>query len=188
MRLSYPLGCLCAVAVAAAITRPALADPLPAGSLGIAFGGVAGTGKYKAALNAGYEFGGQAAWQPMTTEQHIGWSTKWSVVFGKMYNAESAKIDIYLRTVRLDFLAGLRLRPWASPRRYIALRGGLELLRSNEQIQPDGGRAFVGPVADAGFEQYAFGFMLLNLDVRYSLIGSGPAAIALFAGVSLSVP
>jgi methyl coenzyme M reductase beta subunit len=86
----------------------------------------------------------------------------------------------------MDFMAGLRLRPGANPRRYLALRGGVELFRSNEVIERNQ-RAFVGPVAAAAIEQYAFGAFMFNVDVRYGLIGAGPAEIALFAGVSISV-
>jgi len=180
---------LAAALVLGASGAPAHADPLPSGSLGIMFGGGAGTGRYARSLGIGYyQFGAQAAWQPMTTEQRIGWSLKWSFLFGTMYEADSARIDLNLRTLQMDFLAGLRLRPGESRTRYLALRGGVELLRSNEPIQPDNKRAFVGPVADAAIEQYAFGAVLFNADVRYGLIGAGPAEIALLAGVSISVP
>lgn len=188
MRGPALLGGLVALAAVAA-SLPARAEPLPSGSLGIMFGAGGGTGQYARSIGLGFfQFGAQAAWQPMTTEQRIGWSTKWSFVFGKMYEADSARIDLYLRTLQMDFLAGLRIRPGANPRRYLALRGGVELFRANQPIQPDGSRAFVGPVADAAIEQYAFGAVLFNVDVRYGLIGSGPAEIAVFAGASISVP
>jgi hypothetical protein len=180
---------LLALAVAAAVPGVARAEPLPSGSLGIMFGAGGGTGKYARSLGLGfYQFGAQAAWQPMTTERRVGWSLKWSFTFARMYSAESARVDLYLRTLQMDFMVGLRVRPGESRLRYLALRGGVELFRSNEPIQPDGGRAFVGPVAAAAFEQYAFGAVLFNVDVRYGLIGVGPAEIALFAGASISVP
>jgi hypothetical protein len=180
-------GALAAALAAAA--APARAEPLPAGSLGLMAGAGGGTGQYARSLGWGYyQFGAQAAWQPMTTEQRIGWSLKWSFLFGTMYDADSARIDLNLRTLQMDFLAGLRVRPGESRTRYLALRGGVELLRSNEPIQPDNKRAFVGPVADAGFEQYLFGAVLFNVDVRYGLIGSGPTEVALLIGASLSVP
>ena len=183
---------LLAAAVVAAAAPAAHADPLPSGSIGIMFGAGGGTGQYARKLGLGYyQFGGQAAWQPMTTDQRIGWSVKWQFVFGTMYGAESARINVNLLTLQMDFMAGLRLRPGESRKRYLALRGGLELFRANEGIAPSGGgarqRAFVGPVAAAAFEQYAFGAFLFNVDVRYGLIGSGPAEIALLAGVSISV-
>jgi len=177
------------LAAMAALAAPAGADPLPSGSLGVMFGAGGGTGQYARRLGLGYyQFGAQAAWQPMTTEQRIGWSAKWSFVFGTMYGAESARIDVYLRTLQLDLMAGLRIRPGANPRRYLALRGGVELFRSNEVILPSSQRAFVGPVAAAALEQYAFGAFLFNVDVRYGLIGSGPAEIALLVGASIAVP
>jgi hypothetical protein len=167
---------------------PARADSLPSGSMGVMFGAGGGTGQYARKLGLGYyKFGAQAAWQPMTTEQRIGWSLKWGFAFGTMYGADAARIDIYLRTFQMDFMAGLRLRPGSNPRRYLALRGGVELFRSNEVIERNQ-RAFVGPVAAAAIEQYAFGAFLFNVDVRYGLIGAGPAEIAVLAGVSISVP
>jgi hypothetical protein len=180
---------LAVIGAAAAAALPARAEPLPSGSIGIMFGAGGGTGRYARSLGLGYyQFGAQGAWQPMTTERRIGWSLKWSFVFGTMYDAESSRVDLRLRTLQMDFLAGLRIRPGESRRRYLALRGGVELLRANEPIQPDGKRVFVGPVADAAIEQYAFGAVLFNVDVRYGLIGAGPAEIALLVGASISVP
>ncbi|HEY0190343.1 MAG TPA: hypothetical protein VGC42_04425 [Kofleriaceae bacterium] len=176
-----------AVAGCAWAAAPVHAEPLPSGSIGIMFGAGGGTGSYAKKIGLGYyQFGAQAAWQPMTTERRIGWSFKWQFAFGTMYEADAARIDIYLRTLQMDFMAGLRVRPGASPFRFLALRGGVELFRANEQI--DGQRAFVGPVADAALEQYAFGAFLFNVDLRYGLIGSGPAELALFAGASIAVP
>ncbi len=185
MRALLPLLALAVVLAAA----PVRAEPLPSGSLGVLFGAGGGTGRYARSLGLGYhQFGGQAAWQPMRTERRIGWSLKWSFVFGRMYDADSARIDIILRTLQMDVMAGLRIRPGSNPRRYLALRGGVELFRSNELIEPDHQRAFVGPVAAAAIEQYAFGAFLFNVDVRYGLIGTGPAEIALLVGASISVP
>jgi hypothetical protein len=191
MRATVLPGSLVALVLAsiAATCAPAHAEPLPSGSLGVMFGGGGGTGRSARSLGLGYyQFGAQAAWQPMTTEQRIGWSAKWSFVFGTMYNAESARVSIYLRTLQLDLMAGLRIRPGVNPRRYLALRGGVELFRANEVILPGHQRAFVGPVAAAALEQYAFGAFLFNVDVRYGLIGSGPAEIALLVGASVAVP
>lgn len=176
------------LALAALPGASAHAEPLPSGSMGVLFGAGGGTGRYAHQLGLGYyQFGAQAAWQPMATERRFGWSIKWSFVFGTMYGAEAARIDLYLRTLQMDFMAGMRFRPGVSPKRYLALRGGVELFRSNELIAPANQRAFVGPVAAAAFEQYAFGAFLFNVDVRYGLIGSGPTEIAVLAGASISV-
>lgn len=188
MRAPALPSCAVALAIISAAT-PGHAEPLPSGSLGVMFGAGGGTGQYARKLGVGYyQFGGQAAWQPMTTEQRIGWSAKWSFVFGTMYNAEAARIDPYLLTLQMDLMAGLRIRPGANPRRYLALRGGVELFRANEVIQGSNQRAFVGPVAAAAIEQYAFGAFLFNVDVRYGLIGAGPAEIAVLVGASIAVP
>ena len=188
-RRAVVLACGIGLAIGlAGAAVPVRADSLPAGSMGVMFGAGGGTGQYARKLGLGYyKFGAQAAWQPMTTSRRIGWSLKWQFAFGTMYGADAARIDIYLRTFQMDFMAGLRLRPGASPRRFLALRGGVELFRSNEVIERNQ-RAFVGPVAAAAIEQYAFGAFLFNLDVRYGLIGAGPAQIAVLAGVSISVP
>jgi len=183
-----PLAGLAVWLALAARAAPARAEPLPSGSMGVMFGAGAGTGRYAHQLGLGYyQFGAQAAWQPMATERRFGWSLKWSFLFGTMYQAEAARIDLYLRTLQMDFMAGIRFRPGVSPTRYLALRGGVELFRTNELIAPTNQRAFVGPVAAAAFEQYAFGAILFNVDVRYGLIGSGPTEIAALVGASISV-
>jgi len=188
MRAPLVLGCVTTLALAIAVApQRGHAETLPSGSLGVMFGAGGGTGRYARSLGLGYyQFGSQAAWQPMTTERRLGWSVKWSFLFGTMYGAEAAHIDLYLRTLQMDFMAGLRIRPGSDPRRYLALRGGVELFRSNQVIERDQ-RAFVGPVAAAAFEQYAFGAFLFNVDVRYGLIGAGPAEIALLVGASIAV-
>lgn len=178
------------VLAAALLATPAAAEPLPSGSLGLVFGGAGGTGASAKRLGLGYlQFGGQAAWQPMTTEQRFGWSVRSQFMFGRMYGADAARIDEVLRTLQMDFLVGVRLRPGANPRRYLTLHGGLELFRANQPIPPSQTqRAFAGGVVQAGVEQYAFGVLLINVDVRYGLLFSSPAEIALLVGASLAVP
>ena len=60
-----------ALLVVALVASTAAADPLPAGALGLTFGGMSGTGADAKRIGYGYTFGFQAAWQPMTTEQRI---------------------------------------------------------------------------------------------------------------------
>lgn len=186
--MAVPAPLAAVLAIALAIPSAAHAEVLPSGSIGLMFGAGGGTGRYAKGLGLGYhQFGGQAAWQPMRTENRVGWSVKWGFTFGRMFGSESARIDTVLRTLQMDLMAGLRVRPGTNPNRYLALRGGIALLRANEEIIPDGQRAFIGPVAALALEQYAFGAFLFNLDLRYGLIASGPAEIALLAGVSIAV-
>ena len=172
--------------------RPAHAEALPPGSIGGFIGGVAGTGADATTLGAGYVLGAAAAWQPMTTEQRVGWSLKWAIAFATMYGAEAARIESELATQQMDLQVGIRLRPGASPRRYLTLRAGGALFRTN-QVIPDrddptrSQRAFAGGIASIGIDQH-FSFWLLSVDLRYSLVGGGPGGLALVIGGSLTGP
>lgn len=173
-----------ALALAAA---PAAAEPLPPGSIGMIAGAASGTGIDANRLGFGYMIGGQAAWQPMATERRFGWAIKWSVAFGTMYEAEAASVGDTLKTLHMDLLLGVRVRPGVNPSRYLTLRGGAQLLRANQVVPPTFQRAFVGAVASGGLDQYAYGF-LFNVDVRVSQIGDGPTIIALMFGASKTGP
>jgi hypothetical protein len=173
--------------VALLATTPAAAEPLPPGSLGLVLGAVSGTGADAKNLGFGYLLGASAAWQPMNTEQRVGWSAKWSVLFGTMYGANAARVNDSLLTLQMDLMVGMRLRPGVDPSRYVTFRGGGALFRANQVVPPKMQRAFAGAVASVGLDQYFSGW-LFNVDVRYSLIGSGPAEIGLVIGASKSGP
>jgi hypothetical protein len=184
------LAAALAVVVAAS---PASGDPLPAGTIGIIAGGVSGTGADAKRLGAGFQYGGQAAWQPMSTESTWGWSIRWATLFGRIYGGNAAQIESTLQTVQMDLMTGIRFRPWSTPRRYLTARVGGQLLRANEPIatssEPNAEmhRAFIGGVASVGLDQYVYNFML-NIDVRYGLIGNGPNQLALIVGLALTGP
>ena len=182
------LAVLVGLTVAAVAPAPAAASPVPPGALQLVGGPASGTGVDASRLGYGYQFGGQASWQPMSTEQRIGWAVRWSTMFGKMYGASAARIDDRLLTVLMDVTAGLRFRPWSSPRRYLTARGGIGLLRSNEEIAPSNHRDFLGPVASVGVDQYAFGSFILSVDVRYGMISNGPGEIGVIFGAGLVGP
>jgi hypothetical protein len=168
-------------------TGIASAEELPPGSLGVIIGVIAGTGADATPLGIGYALGGQAAWQPMSTESRLGWSVKSSVVFGTMYSASAARIDNELLTLQMDIMVGLRVRPGASPSRYLSARVGGALFRANQVIPPNMQRAFAGAVASIGLDQYISGW-LFNADVRYGLIGQGPSELGLVLGVAKTGP
>jgi hypothetical protein len=94
----------------------------------------------------------------------------------------------------MDLTAGLRYRPWSTPRRYLTVRAGLELLRTNEPIstaRDEAGemhRAFLGGVASVGLDQYVSSFGMLNVDIRYGTIGNGPTQLALMVGFGVTGP
>jgi len=165
----------------------AVAEELPSGSLGLLIGLISGTGADASALGFGYLLGGQATWQPMSTESRLGWSVKSSVVFGTMYSADSARIDNELLTLQMDLMVGIRIRPGDSPSRYLTARVGGALFRANQVVPPEMQRAYAGGVASVGLDQYISGW-LFNADVRYGLIGQGPSQLGLVLGVSKTGP
>lgn len=173
-------------AIALAATT-AQADPLPPGSIGLFTGAVAGTGPDANALGLGPVFGAHAAWQPMRTEQRIGVSLKLSALFGYMYLGDATRIADQLRTLQFDLMVGFRVRPGANPSRYLTLRAGGTLLRTDQEIPPDMARAYAGPIASVGLEQHAFG-MVFNLDVRYSMLGMRPGMLGLVIGFAKAGP
>jgi hypothetical protein len=165
----------------------AAAESLPPGSLGVIVGAASGTGIDANRLGFGYQVGGQAAWQPMITENRIGWAIRWSAAFGTMYDAGAASVGDTLKTLHMDLMLGLRVRPGLDPSRYLTLRAGGQLLRANQGVPPSRSRAFAGGVASVGVDQYAYGF-LFNVDVRVDQIGTGPTIIALMFGAGKTGP
>ena len=176
-----------ALAALGALAAPAAAEPLPPGSIGVIFGAASGTGVDANRLGFGYQIGGQAAWQPMATENRFGWALKWSAAFGTMYDAGAASVGDTLRTLHMDLMLGIRLRPGLNPSRYLTLRAGGQLLRADQMVPPSNQRAFAGAVASVGLDQYAYGF-LFNVDVRVNQIGGGPTIIALMFGAGKTGP
>jgi len=176
-----------AISLASAlVASSAAAEDLPPGSLGVLIGAISGTGADARPLGFGYLLGGQAAWQPMSTESRIGWSAKSSVLFGTMYGSSAARIAGELLTLQMDLMLGVRVRPGDNPSRYFTARVGAALLRANQVIPPDMQRAFAGGVASIGLDQYISGW-LFNADVRYGLIG-GPSELGLVLGVAKTGP
>ncbi|MEZ4362256.1 MAG: hypothetical protein R3B48_18855 [Kofleriaceae bacterium] len=174
----------CVVAAAPAHGR---AEPYPAGSVGAVLGAQAGTAGSYTSLGAGVAYGLTAAWQPMADEQRVGWGARWSVLFGYFPASSSAAVSDVLLLVEMDLVARLRVAPTLKPGRYLTLGVGASLLRSNEPISPDGGRAFAGPIATVGYEHNAFGAVLLGFDLRYGLIETGPASIGLLVSVGTAL-
>ena len=81
-----------ALLVLALFVVPARAEPLPPGSIGVVGALASGTFADASRLGYGYQIGAQAAWQPMRTEHRLGFSVKWSFLFGTMYSADAARV------------------------------------------------------------------------------------------------
>jgi hypothetical protein len=113
-----------------------------------------------------------------------------------MYNARAARVGDTLLTFQMDLTAGLRVRPGTNATRYITMRVGPQLMRTDQVIPSmtsDTQRAFAGFVASIGVDQYAGlpwlgGRFLYNLDVRLNQIGTGPTIIAVMFGIGKTGP
>jgi hypothetical protein len=185
-----------AVVVAAALAAsagPARADDLPSGMFGAVFGVRQGTGPVTRQFGFGALWGMEAGWQPMTTQQRIGWSIKWRTLFSGFWSNEPANLTNELRVLEMDAGVGIRITPKPGSLRYLDLGGGAALMRSNVPLLPDscnppiGCRAFYGPYASAGLEQFVSGNVMLTFEIRVGLIGTGPATLSAITGVKFGV-
>ena len=175
---------------------PARAEKLPPGSIGLVGALASGTFADASRVGYGYQLGAQAAWQPMRTENRLGFSVKWSFVFGTMYNANAARVGDELLTFQMDLMAGLRIRPGTNATRYLTLRAGPQMMRTNQVIpsmDSDTKRAFLGAVASIGIDQYAGipwlgGRFLYSLEAHLSQIGTGPTTLAIMFGLGKTGP
>jgi hypothetical protein len=190
-----------ALLVVMALALPARAEPLPPGSIGLVGALASGTFADASRLGYGYQVGAQAAWQPMRTEHRLGFSVKWSFVFGTMYSADSARVGDELLTFHMDVMAGLRIRPGDSATRYITLRVGPQMLRTNQVIpsmEDQTQRAFFGAAASIGLDQYGGlpwlgGRFLWSLEARLCQIDipfvrSSPTTLAIMLGLGKTGP
>jgi hypothetical protein len=183
-----------ALVAIALLAGTAHAEPLPPGALELIGGAIGGTGADAKRVGFGWQFGASAAWQPMDTSKRWSIAVRWSVLFAGLYDS-MASLDqsssAGLRTVMMDLTGGVRFRPWATPSRYLTLRLGAGILRSNDPIS-GGSRDYLGPVSSVGIDQYA-GTLLLGVDVRYALmpapfIASGPEQVAIVLRVGVAGP
>jgi hypothetical protein len=191
---------LAALLVAAA-ARPAGAERLPSGSIGLVGALASGTFADASRLGYGYQIGAQAAWQPMDTNNRFGLSVKWSFVFGTMYEASSVRVGDELLTFQMDLTAGIRIRPGTDASRYITLRLGPQMMRTNQVIptmEDQTQRAFLGAVASIGLDQYAGlpwlgGRFLYSLELRLCQIDiptvrTSPTTLAIMLGLGKTGP
>ena len=177
------------------------AERLPAGSIGLAGALASGTFADASRLGYGYQIGAHAAWQPMRTTNRFGFSAKWSFVFGTMYDASSVRVGDQLLTFQMDLMAGLRIRPGTDASRYVTLRLGPQLMRTNQVIptmDDETQRAFIGAVASIGLDQYGGlpwlgGRFLYSVELRLCQIDiptvrTSPTTLAIMFGLGKTGP
>ena len=187
--------------VVTAAAPAARADEVPAGSLGLVGALASGTFADASRLGYGYQIGAQAAYQPVGTGRRIGYSVKWSFVFGTMYDASSVRVGDQLLTFQMDLMGGLRIRPGTDASRYVTLRLGPQLMRTNQVIptmDDQTQRAFLGAVASIGLDQYGGlpwlgGRFLYSLELRLCQIDiptvrTSPTTLAIMFGLGKTGP
>lgn len=196
MRAAAAKGRLATIVMALSLAAPAHAEELPPGSIGVIGALASGTFADASRVGYGYQIGAQAAWQPMRTENRLGFSAKWQFAFGTMYSADAARVGDELLTFQMDMMLGLRIRPGTSATRYLTLRVGPQLMRTNQVIPSltdDMQRAFVGAAASVGLDWYAGlpwlgGRFLYSWEARLSQIGTGPTTLAIVFGLGKTGP
>jgi hypothetical protein len=162
----------------------AQSETLPSGTIGASTILMTGTGSTRKQLGVGFGVGFTAAWQPMRTDQFIGYGLRWStqfLFFNYLDQAESARINTRLKMYQADF--GARARITIAPGNYLTLGGGLALLRSTEPVIAEGAKSWAGPFSAFGLERYVLSGLLMTIDLRYGLLLQGPSSI----GVSLTL-
>ncbi len=179
MRFARAFALVAVFSAALAADGTSARGDIPSGSVGLVAGAKSGASGSYAALGIGASYGLTAAWQPMAEEQRIGWGLRWSTLFGYFPSSSSAPVSGVLRLVEMDLIARLRIAPTFTPGRYLTVGVGASIFRANEPIYQENERSFLGPVATIGYEHYAWGAVLLGVDVRYGLIEAGPTSIGL---------
>ena len=167
---------------ALALPLPAYAetDRLPSTTIGGTLGIVAGAGPSAKPLGVGFALGISAAVQPMRADQRLGWSIRWSSLFqyqNLLTDATAARVSPDLRLFQVDVSFRARFAP-AGSGTYLTGGIGVALLRANQPIQPDNQRLWSGGFATIGVDRYVLNGVLLSLDARFGLIGTGPTTIA----------
>ncbi len=156
-------------------------DRLPSTTIGATLGLVAGAGPSAKPLGIGFAWGFSAAVQPMRADQRLGWSVRWSSLFqyqNLLTDATAARVSADLRLFQIDVSFRARFAPTGRSGTYLTGGIGVAMLRANQPIQPDNQRLWAGGFATLGVDRYVLKGMLLSLDARFGLIGTGPTTIA----------
>jgi hypothetical protein len=182
-----------AAAVAVALASLALASPaaraedLPPGRIAIVGGLRHGTGAVADDIGLGWSLGIEAAWQPMTVGQRLGYAVSWSLHWAWFGEQPAARITGSLDMIQLDAAFRVRLAPTPAPGRCLTLGFGGTLLRANERLPPDDDRSYLGPFGEIGYEHLAFGSFTATLHVRLGPIATGPTIVTGLLGIGVAL-
>ena len=136
-------------------------------------------------------FGGgvglEAAYQPMSVGQRLGWSASWTLMWGWFGQEPAARINGSLDLVELDLALRARFAPTPSPGRCLTFGVGGMLLRSNERLPPDDKRSYIGPFAEIGYEHLAFGQLTATIHLRLGPLATGPTILTALLGIGIAM-
>ncbi|HKE16425.1 MAG TPA: hypothetical protein VKB80_16245 [Kofleriaceae bacterium] len=216
IRLAHCLVVVVVVALAAASSRPAAAqqatteqpagggeatsgaepvDPtlaeegeLPSGKWGMVAALRQNIGELADSYDFGWLWGFQAGYQPTRQGQAFSFGLDWQVLFGRSYAAHTGIPDDPLLIVEMNFGTRVRTALGEEAPRFLVGSAGLTLLRTSVPVPPDNDRLYVGGYAGFGVEQYVLGNMLVGLDARFGMFGSGPAGLTLLFSIAFGAP
>lgn len=175
------------IAALAMPVAPARAEDLPPGRVSLIGGLRHGTSGVSDDIGFGWSLGVEAAWQPMTVGQRLGYAVAWSLHWAYFGEQPASRITGTIDMIQLDAAFRVRFAPTPAPGRCLTLGFGGTLLRSNERIPPDDKRAYLGPFAEIGYEHLAFGSFTATFHLRLGPIGTGPTILSGLLGLGVAL-
>jgi hypothetical protein len=160
---------------------------LPSGKWGMVGALRQNIGELGSSYGFGWLWGLEAGYQPTRPGEAFSFGLSWSALFGR-FAAENASLpDDPLSVLEMSFGTRVRTALGEEAPRFLVGSAGVTVLRTSAPIPPDDDRLYFGGYAGFGVEQYV-GNMLVGLDARFGLLGSGPTGLTLLASVSWGSP
>jgi hypothetical protein len=180
---------------AAATTLPEEPPPPPPGDTSLPSGkfGVIGAlrqniGELGGEYGFGWLFGIDAGYQPTRPGQAFSFGLAWSAMWGRFGAEQAGNVDDPLKVLEMSFGARVRRALGEEVPRFLVGGAGVTVLRTNVPVPPDSDRLYFGGYGGVGVEQYVLGRLLLGVEARYGLFGSGPSGLTFMLSVSSGSP
>ncbi len=169
---------------------PTLTDEgdLPSGKWGFIGALRQNIGELGESYGFGWLWGFAAGYQPTRQGQAFSFGLDWSVLFGRSYKSQESIPDDPLLAVEMSFGTRVRTALGEEAPRFLVGSAGVTLLRTSVPVPPDRDRLYVGGYAGFGVEQYVLGDLLVGLDARFGLLGSGPVGLSLMFSIAFGAP
>jgi hypothetical protein len=182
-----------ALVVAALALAPCLvpatarAEDLPPARLALVGALRHGTSTVSDDIRYGWGIGVEAAWQPMSVGQRLGYAVSWSLLWSWFGDEPAARITGTLDLIELAITLRARFAPTPSPGRVLTVGGGAMLLRSNERLPPNDERAYIGPFVELGYEHLAWGSFTATIHLRLGPVANGPPILSGLLGLGVAL-